>query len=173
MGSITVKLPDVMERDLATYTAESGRYMNTSELVRDALRRHLEGHPVRLSERSPLEGVECQPEGLPVEFEPRSDDGGVLTITNPFEDLCAVIQGERIAPDKRRLGYFRVEMSPGETRPFSISFSHGSTENVYHEIQALVGEADPDGRCRSPIDPVPIGGDDPLVLRRGQCAVTK
>lgn len=50
MGSITVKLPDDMERDLEAYTEESGRYMSTSELVRDALRRHMEAHPVRLSE---------------------------------------------------------------------------------------------------------------------------
>lgn len=50
MGSITVKLPDDMERDLETYTEESGWYMSTSELVRDALRRHLETHPLELSE---------------------------------------------------------------------------------------------------------------------------
>jgi Arc/MetJ-type ribon-helix-helix transcriptional regulator len=52
MGSITVKVPDDLEADLEEYAVESGQFMNQSELVRTALRRYFEDHPLRLSEWS-------------------------------------------------------------------------------------------------------------------------
>ena len=50
MGSITIKVPDDMERTVEEYAEESGRYMSTSELMRDAVRRLIDDHPVRLSQ---------------------------------------------------------------------------------------------------------------------------
>ena len=168
MGSITVKVPEALERDLEAYTEQSGQYMNTSELVRDALRRHLEGHFVSSPACSPDEVVDSLLMGLPAEFDPWNDDGGKLSVTNPFKELRVVISGEKIGPDGEDLGSFRTEMSPGESREYSIRFDHGSTEDVSYKIQALTGQRDPDGRLRSPSVPVPIAGEDLLLLGRDQ-----
>jgi Arc/MetJ-type ribon-helix-helix transcriptional regulator len=48
MGSTTVKLPDDMEK----YATGSGQYLNSSEVVRDAVRHLIEERPLRLSPRT-------------------------------------------------------------------------------------------------------------------------
>lgn len=52
MASINVKIPDDMAEDLDEVIEASGRYLNQSEYVRDAIRHRLEEHPPRLSEQT-------------------------------------------------------------------------------------------------------------------------
>ena len=152
-----------------TWTVESGSYDVKARPAPGAPTNSNAGEAIAV-EGSPVDVEECAPPGLPVTFEGRSEDRGVLTITNGFEDRCVTIFGERIAPDGSSLGSFRVEMSPGETRNFSISFHYESTSPIHYEIEALAGEPGPDGRCRFPTDPVPILGEDPLILSKEDCA---
>jgi Arc/MetJ-type ribon-helix-helix transcriptional regulator len=50
MGSVNVKLPNGLEQDMNDYIEHAGKHMNSSELVRDALREYLEEHQRQLSE---------------------------------------------------------------------------------------------------------------------------
>jgi Arc/MetJ-type ribon-helix-helix transcriptional regulator len=49
MAHINVQIPDEMEDELQETIEASGRYLNTSEYVRDALRRRMEEQPRELS----------------------------------------------------------------------------------------------------------------------------
>lgn len=49
MSSVNVKLPDGLERDMNEYIEDAGHHMNSSELVRDALREYLEERQAKLS----------------------------------------------------------------------------------------------------------------------------
>lgn len=50
MASVNVKLPDGLEEEMNEYMTEAGVHMNSSELVRDALREYLEEHKLQLSD---------------------------------------------------------------------------------------------------------------------------
>ena len=85
------------------------------------------------------------------------------------------IQYEKIRPDVedglRASG--RIEILPGEEVIFGLRFYHGSEGpgvGFYYKIWALAGDPDPDGRCRFPIEPIPINGEDPLIIREEDCA---
>ena len=164
---MTVKIPDEMEEDLASYTAKSGHYMNTSELVRDALRRFLEENATQPDGCSIEYVIEELREGVPVEFQSWDESGGGLVARNPFENYCVVLSGTKTGPNGDELGNFRSELSPGEEQKFGIGYKHGSTENTRTEIEAFAGEPDSDGRCRSATDQIPINGEEVLLLEEG------
>jgi len=50
MSTLNVKIPDEMDEDLQAFLEEHPHYLNKSELVRDALRHHI--NAPRLSERA-------------------------------------------------------------------------------------------------------------------------
>jgi Arc/MetJ-type ribon-helix-helix transcriptional regulator len=52
MAHINVQIPDEMEDELQATIEASGRYLNTSEYVRDALRHQMEEQPRQLSEET-------------------------------------------------------------------------------------------------------------------------
>lgn len=52
MSSVNVKILNGLEEEMNTYIEEEGRHMNSSELVRDALREYLDRHQPRLSEHA-------------------------------------------------------------------------------------------------------------------------
>lgn len=50
MAHINVQIPDDMAEDMEEHVEASGRYMNNSEYVRDAIRHQMDEHPLHLSE---------------------------------------------------------------------------------------------------------------------------
>lgn len=52
MSSVNVKLPAGLEKEMKGYIEEAGLHMNSSELVRDALREYLAKHQLRLSDHA-------------------------------------------------------------------------------------------------------------------------
>lgn len=78
MSNVNVKLPDGLERDMTEYIEGTGHHMNTSELVRDALREYLEERQARLSAET-LERIEQSKREL--------ERGEGLSIEEVREDL--------------------------------------------------------------------------------------
>lgn len=76
MATLNVKIPDEMDEDLEGYLQDHPHYLNKSELVRDALRRLLEGR--RLSshvQRKVRRGREDVDEGDVVPLDESSESG--------------------------------------------------------------------------------------------------
>lgn len=50
MGSLTIKVPDDMERDIDQILEDHPHYLNKSEFVRDAVRHLIDEHDLKLSD---------------------------------------------------------------------------------------------------------------------------
>lgn len=51
MGSLTIKVPDDMERDIDQILEDHPHYLNKSEFVRDAVRHLIDEHDLKLSDK--------------------------------------------------------------------------------------------------------------------------